>query len=286
MLRRINAHFALTGLLLGLIALPIFAQDRMSDDKKMDDKMMTDKMSGMSESEKKKMMEMMKGMSASEKTMMMDKMSGMSPSEREGMMKMMSGKSSSERKMMMQKTMMGEKTMGGMSAMYKEIVSAWPAKSQEVANTIIAKYGPPDEATASMLVWHNKGPWKRTVISRDPVMHDFPMPHPDLMEQFIDYRVPAEKFSDLAAYDGSVIVERTKGEMSARCDKEEANFLALNLANDIVTGKRTVDEARKFYAETIKALMAGQKPAYTEKLQFTVSKGGTADPDKPAMSAP
>ncbi len=166
MLRRINAHFALTGLLLGLIALPIFAQDRMSDDKKMDDKMMTDKMSGMSESEKKRMMEMMKGMSASEKTMMMDKMSGMSPSEREGMMKMMSGKSSSERKMMMQKTMMGEKTMGGMSAMYKEIVSAWPAKSQEVANTIIAKYGPPDEATASMLVWHNKGPWKRT---RQPV---------------------------------------------------------------------------------------------------------------------
>ena len=117
-------------------------------------------------------------------------------------------------------------------------------------------------------------------------MHDFPMPHPDLMEQFIDYRVPAEKFSDLAAYDGSVIAERTKGEVSARCDKEEANFLALNLANDIVTGKRSVEEARKFYAETIKALMAGQKPAYTQKLQFSVSKGGTADPDKPAMSAP
>jgi hypothetical protein len=33
-----------------------------------------------------------------------------------------------------------------------------------------------------------------------------------------------------------VIVERTKGELSARCEGEEANFLAINLAHQIVTG--------------------------------------------------
>ena len=41
---------------------------------------------------------------------------------------------------------------------------------------------------------------------------------------------------DLARFDGSVIVERTRGEIGARCDKEEMNYLALNLAHDIVTG--------------------------------------------------
>ncbi len=51
------------------------------------------------------------------------------------------------------------------------------------------------------------------------VPHDFPMPHPDLLEQFVDYQVPPDKFDELAQYDGSVIVERTKGEISARCTR-------------------------------------------------------------------
>jgi hypothetical protein len=62
----------------------------------------------------------------------------------------------------------------------------------------------------------------------------------------------------LARYDGSVIVERTKGEISARCDKEEMNFLAINLGNDVVTGKKDVDAARKFYADT--AMAYGDTP--------------------------
>ncbi len=62
----------------------------------------------------------------------------------------------------------------------------------------------------------------------------------------------------MAQYDGSVIVERTKGEISTRCDEEEMNLLAINLANDVVTGKRSVEEARAFYAETMMAFMNGQ----------------------------
>lgn len=162
------------------------------------------------------------------------------------------------------------------------LIAGWPEKSLEVANATIAKYGQPHEATATMLVWHNNGPWKRTILSRDPVPHHFPKPHVDVLEQIIDYRVPPELFDELAAYDGSVMVERTKGEMSARCDKEEMNFLALNLAHDIVTGKRNVDEARRFYAETVMAFMNGERPAYTQGLQFAVPRSGTADPDRPA----
>ncbi len=47
-----------------------------------------------------------------------------------------------------------------------------------------------------------------------------------------------DKYEDLAMFDGSVIVERTKDEISARCDKEEMNLLALNLANDVAAGKK------------------------------------------------
>lgn len=164
-----------------------------------------------------------------------------------------------------------------------EIIAAWPDVPREVAQTVMDTYGPPHEATPSRLIWFDNGPWKRTILYRDAVQHDFPMPHPDLLEQFIDYQVSPDMFDELAHYDGSLIVERTKGEMSARCDKEEANFLAINLANDIVTGERSVEEARQFYAETMMAFMDGQSDPYIEGFVFDVPQGGTKDPDEPAM---
>jgi len=165
----------------------------------------------------------------------------------------------------------------------ESMIAGWPATPQEVARKTMAKYGRPNETTPTMLVWHNNGPWKRTIIYRDEVQHDFPKPHTDLLEQFIDYQVPLGKYDDLARYDGSVIAERTKGEISARCDKEEMNFLALNLANDVATGRRTVDDARRFYAETAMAAMNGDMRPYTQRLQFEVQSMGTADADKPMM---
>jgi hypothetical protein len=147
---------------------------------------------------------------------------------------------------------------------------------------MIQKYGQPDEITPMRLVWHDNGPWKRTIVTKEETDHAFPMPHKDVLEQVIDYRVSTDKVDDLAAYDGSVIVERTKGELSARCDKEEANFLALNLANDIATGKKSVEEARAQYARTIQDLMAGKKERYVQGLQFAGQRSA-ADKDKPVI---
>jgi len=169
------------------------------------------------------------------------------------------------------------------SAMTKNVLDGWTGMPRDAAMKLIAKYGQPDEATASMLVWKNNGEWKCTKVYRDEVPHSFPAPHTDFLEQTIDYRVPPSKFSDLAEYDGSVIVERTKGEMSARCDKEELNRLALNLANDVATGKRSVSDARKFYAMTAMAFKEGKSDPYLEALQFKSMSGQmTADADMPA----
>jgi len=134
-----------------------------------------------------------------------------------------------------------------------------------------------------MLMWHGNGPWKHTMVLKQEVKHDFPGPHTDLLKQVIDYKVPLDKYDDLAMYDGSVVVERTNGVISATCDAEEANFLAINLAHDVATGKRTVSGARKFYADTMMAFKKGGKPAYTQSLVFKMPKGRTADADKPAM---
>jgi hypothetical protein len=120
------------------------------------------------------------------------------------------------------------------------------------------------------------------VITREEVPHNFPKPHNDVLEQFIDYHVPSDSADDLAAFDGSVIVERTKGELSARCDKEEMNFLALNLAHDVVSRRRSVDDARRGYTEKAMTwiMKRSHDEGYTEGFQFEVPTEGTADPDE------
>jgi hypothetical protein len=162
----------------------------------------------------------------------------------------------------------------------EEIVKTWPETAREAANAMIDKYGAPDEATASLLLWHNNGPWRRTAAYREEAQHNFPAPHRDVLEQFIPYRVPVDKFDDLAAFDGSVLVDRTKGLMSARCAGEGGNFLALNLAHEIIEGRKDVEKARAAYAEAMKARMEGNTPEIMQRLMFEVPQENTGDPDQ------
>ena len=162
-------------------------------------------------------------------------------------------------------------------------LSGWHEASQDAAKKMQEKYGDPDEVTDTMLVWHDSDPWVRTIVYKEAVQHDFPMPHPDVLEQFIHMDVDPDYFDDLAKYDGSVIVERTKGEISARCDKEGANFLAINLAHDIMQGERTIEEARQFYAETIKQVMDGETPEYTQGFVFDPAEQDVTNPDESVM---
>jgi hypothetical protein len=164
-------------------------------------------------------------------------------------------------------------------------VASWPEVPRKVAMETMDKYGPPDEMMPSMILWNARGPWKRTIVFRDEVAHEFPAPHTDVLQQFIDYRVPPDRYDDLATYDGSVIVERTKGELSARCDLEAANFLALNLAVDILNGKN-VDEARQDYANKISAYKVGSSDEYTRGLRFMPQSRDAADKDERVVPNP
>lgn len=168
-------------------------------------------------------------------------------------------------------------------------LSGWHEAAQQAAQSMVEKYGQPDGTTDNMLIWHDNGPWERTIIYREAVQHDFPTPHPDVLEQTISYDVPVDMFDDLAQYDGSVIAERTKGVLSARCDKEAANFLALNLAHDIVNGERTVEEARSFYADTMQAVFNDEEPSNPEYLQgftFEVPQKNINNPDEVIFQKP
>lgn len=165
----------------------------------------------------------------------------------------------------------------------KANVEHWPETAKKAAKAMTEKYGEPHQQTESMLIWKDTEPFTHTVVYKEEIQHNFPMPHKDVLEQVINYDVPVEKFSDLATFDGSVIVERTKGTMAARCDKEAANLLALNLAHDIIQGTRTVDEAREMYAGVIMQMLQGKEHGYLQKLTFGLPQEDITNPDETIM---
>jgi hypothetical protein len=148
----------------------------------------------------------------------------------------------------------------------------WDKKNIEALKKLTDKYGMPSTAGPDVVVWHHNGPWLQTTVYSGQLEHHFPIKHVDFLEQSIAYEVPADKFDELAEFDGSIIVDRTRGTIAARCDKEENNILALNLAHDVITGKKDVKQARDEYARiALQAVKAGPdapKPPYMAKFQF------------------
>lgn len=164
-----------------------------------------------------------------------------------------------------------------------EIVGGWPDEAKEAAKLVLEKYGEPDEATESFLVWNRVGPWKRIVATKAFWKHDFPVPHYDSIEGVVDFQVPPDKCTPLAQFDGSVVVERTAGEVSARCHDDEANSLALNLMHDIVMDVRSVEDARAYYAQEFLDYRRKEPTPYMEALRFEPRRD-TPDPDVRILS--
>jgi hypothetical protein len=187
-------------------------------------------------------------------------------------------------------TLEGEHETEGKAALTVEpadvdrIIGGWPEAQQNVARQMLAKYGPPNEATPTRLFWYRNGPWKRTELTSDAVVHHWPAPHTDFLTQHIDYRVPPELTHLIAQFDGSILVDRTRGEVAARCDSEAANVLGLNMVHELVTGKRTVAEARHTSEQNTVAYNLGRDAPYAERLLFEIPHGGTEDLDTSHLS--
>lgn len=162
---------------------------------------------------------------------------------------------------------MQSRTQGAMKA--EQVITNWKPAPKAAAEKMLKKYGEPAEVTQMRLVWHDNGPWKFTEIMNVEVDHDFPIPHKDAMHQAVNYRVDPSNADEILEFDGSVILNRTAGRIGAICDKEPANFLAVNLAHEVATGKKSVDEARRQYAQSIAMLMKENKmDKYTSGLIF------------------
>lgn len=165
----------------------------------------------------------------------------------------------------------------------EQVTASWNAAARDAAKRMFDKYGAPQEVTANRLVWRDNRPWKSTTVVNQDVPHNFPVEHNDVLIQTLALDVPVDKFTELAQFDGSVTASRTNGELTAACDREENNFIALNLASDVIAGKLSVQQARHRLAELAQAVKNGQQPSYATDIRFSLPVSTrTGDRDHPA----
>ena len=151
----------------------------------------------------------------------------------------------------------------------KYFIGEWGSNAVKQFEQMYMKYGTPDEYTPTMLIWNNNGDWVKTVLYKQPVLHNFPKAHYDVLEQCIYYRVPLCKFDDIADFDGSIWAERTKGLLTTICHYEAMNYVSINLAHAVINDTLTISQARQEFMQLyVDVIEDGNTPLISQQFSF------------------
>jgi hypothetical protein len=141
------------------------------------------------------------------------------------------------------------------------IVRSWPERPRLAALAMIEKYGAPQIADADSLSWVGNGPWDDTVVRRGAGPGGS-------IQQSVHYPVSLTKLAAVRNIGGRIDYDPSSGELSSTADAEGLNILALNLADEVVSGKRSAEQAREAYRRTSELAAAGKSSRYTSSLLF------------------
>ncbi|MCR4294158.1 MAG: hypothetical protein NUW21_01385 [Elusimicrobia bacterium] len=139
-------------------------------------------------------------------------------------------------------------------------LNTWYDSPRREAERLIELYGPPDDVAPALATWREREPFKRIAVHGDS---------PDTyLEHVIGYRAPPEALEALSRFGHGVRFNPENEELSARSNLDSLNYLALNLADEVVKGERTPEDADAFYVRTARFATFGKSAAYMERLRF------------------
>ena len=122
------------------------------------------------------------------------------------------------------------------------------------------RYGPPDDITPGVATWYERGHWKRITVRGEA--------RESYLEQTVGYRPRPEAISSLRDFNHGVRLDAAREELTAASNREALNFLALNVANEVATGRRSAKDAQEFFLKTAKLASSGKSSPYLDNLQF------------------
>ena len=59
-----------------------------------------------------------------------------------------------------------------------DIIGTCPEAAKMGVQQMVLQYGQPNDSTPTKLLWFDRAPWKRIQVTRDQVVHKFPIPTP------------------------------------------------------------------------------------------------------------
>jgi len=169
------------------------------------------------------------------------------------------------------KTSAGDPASGAGSRrdLAERVSAGWAERPRLAARLMMTRYGAPDVVGMSRMIWHGNGPWKRTIVRDLPRRyagaHDEDL---GVIEQTVSYKATPEQAATLASLGGRLTIDVAAMEMSSRSDREEVNFMRLNLANDAILGVLGVSDARVAYARLLNLDASGKSTPYMQGLIF------------------
>jgi len=155
----------------------------------------------------------------------------------------------------------------GRSMLAEAVVAGWWPKSALAARRLLERNGVPDEVRPEELVWRGRGPWRRTV-ARNVTPPYVKAEDLGLVEQSVKLTLTPEQVKNLREFDRRVRYERGERELAARSDREEVNFLRMNLAHDVAKGFVTPAQARYLYERFLTLENMGKTSPYLSGLRF------------------
>lgn len=141
-----------------------------------------------------------------------------------------------------------------------DITARWPNLSRRTAEMMVEKHGQPDRREAGALTWYGLYGGRRTVVRRENAE--------GVIEQTVQYKVPAGKVGALKEFDPRIKVNRDAAELTAVSDSLRTDFLLLNLAHEVASGFRGAEGARAFRDKELRLAASGKESRYRGELLF------------------
>ena len=120
---------------------------------------------------------------------------------------------------------------------------------------LLPQFGKPDYVVVDRLIWLNPFPNIMAIkLVDESISHGFPAPHNDFVYSKAKIKLTAEQQAALAFVSGSIIVDRLRGLVIARCGALIKNQVTLGFVYDISRGLLAgrPDELKAEYARRIK----------------------------------
>lgn len=136
------------------------------------------------------------------------------------------------------------------TATIEEMLKYWNFEGpKETVMKLTYAFGPPKNISVYDAKWDYIQGFHGVCVKDEEIPHDFPDPHKDWLYSCRKLAVPPALYTPLAEVSGSILIDGTKGLVTARCQMLIKNAVTLGFVEDVVAGK--VEPTPEEYARRI-----------------------------------